>query len=183
MLHRGLELLSPRTVDVGAGTSATLNANGSVTLTSIASVSLNGIFTHEHDNYLITWAGTASSANTVISMRLRSGGVDDSTANSYRGMSIEGSATTITRTPANSTSCSTFAADNTHMNGGIMYLFAPFLPQMTTWICKSASSAGASSIIDWSGLHTAESRFDGISFITGAINMTGTFSVYGFRRH
>lgn len=182
MLHRGLELLSPRTVEtVGVGT-ATLNTNGSITTSNLSQLILNGIFTHEHDNYLVTWTGIAS-LQQVINIQFRSGGTTNTTANSYRYMGIQASSTTITRTPGAATSGLAFSADNTHMCGGIMYLFAPFLPQMTTWICKSASSVSGSSINDWSGLHTVESQFDGIVFISGGDNMTGTFSVYGFRRH
>lgn len=75
----GMQGQIPSSVAVGSGT-ASVALDGTVTFTGASSVSLNGVFTGEHDVYEATILLTNSVAGGGVWNRMRAGGVDYSGA-------------------------------------------------------------------------------------------------------
>jgi hypothetical protein len=69
----GLVIMTPTSI-AHAGTSASINADGGVDFTAVTSLSLNGVFTSAHDNYLIVIRYVAASGDPRTRLRLRTAG-------------------------------------------------------------------------------------------------------------
>lgn len=183
MAKNGLHLIKPSTVDkTGTGSTATISANGSVEFSACVTLSLNGVFSTDYDNYMIVCREkAASAAGYGLYFRLRASGSDNSTASSY----------TYQRIYANSTSVSgTRSTDNQFylydMSGGergfINYLYGPYLSQPTA--IRSVPSLGyLSTISETAGTHNQSTSYDGLSIILqSGTTFTGRIAVYGMRK-
>ena len=77
----GLAPATPTTIANSGGT-ATLSGN-TVTFTGVSSVSLNGCFSGDYDNYVLVVAGTNTGVNRLF-LRMRASGSEASGATDYK---------------------------------------------------------------------------------------------------
>jgi len=89
----GLVTMPPTSID-HVGTSASINANGGVDFEGVTSLSLNGVFTGDYDNYLmIVGAINDTTGNVTLGTQLSVAGIADATVNAYTAQSLVASDT------------------------------------------------------------------------------------------
>lgn len=180
----GLVTMTPTSIaSTGTGNSSSINTNGSVTFSSCATLSLNGVFTSSYDNYMIIvrWVSTASTVTGYL--RFRASGTDNSTASSYVAQklaTVGGSTLSAARTTSNQAEC--FATSNDQRDGATFFVFGPQLAQETAFRCTVVNSNGSACLFDFAGTHNQTTSYDGITFICGANAVTGLITVYGFNQ-
>lgn len=175
-------LMTPTSISsTGTGNSSSIGANGSVTFSSCATLSLNGVFTSSYDNYMIVvgQSATASGTGAEVRYRMRSSGADDSTASSYvtEYLIIDGTGESSGRTTTTNGYLS--QATSTIQNGFTAYFYGPYLAQPTA--SRSVTMVGISSayIYDLAGTHNQSTSYDGLTIIAQSGTFTGLVAVYG----
>jgi hypothetical protein len=172
-IPNGLVLIKP----TGA-TNGTVNDSGTVTIGSaVSSVSVNNVFSATYENYLILATYTVG-ADTDLNFRLRVGGVDELAAN-YT--------TIITDNNGALTSGRLTSQTNTRLgparNGVVMRsraeIFSPSLAVTTTLIARTVCVPVDNQI---GGSHDVALAYDGFTLFPGSSTMTGTISIYGYRK-
>jgi hypothetical protein len=172
---------SPPTSIANSGGSATLSGN-TVTLTGVSSVSLNGVFTGDYDNYRMV-IDFASSGNGRVSSRLRVAGTDNTTANSYTDQLLSVNNTTLTggRTTTDKWD-DFFSMHSTRRNAYSVDIYAPALAQPTQFTAfGNYSNAEATSLLV-TGSHNQSTAYDGLTLFPNTGTISGTVSVYGYKK-
>ena len=143
-----------------------------VTFTGVSSVSLNGCFTGEYDNYHVSVLATGS-ASTDTALRLRASGTDTSTG--YNLMFNYSSRTTgLDRTRigrVNAAPACLFATD----------IYAPFIATATIGQSENVNGASTVSAEAYGWQQTGSTSFDGFTIYPESGTFTGTVSVYGYK--
>lgn len=178
----GHHLITPSAaVATGTGSSATINANGSITFSTVTALELRGVFSADYDNYQIVarWTQSTSTANTYLQMV--SGTTVDSTAN-YTWQRIEANSTTIAGSRSSSQTVGGQLlgdAAATYPQGFTTFIYGPYLAQPTVARTLAVSSTGSASIIESAWSHNVSTAFDGgkISILAGSAS--GLVCVYG----
>jgi hypothetical protein len=179
MSKNGLILLKPTTVDK-TGTSATISANGSVEFTSCSSLSLNGVFSDNYDNYMIvTRANVTTPANVFI--RFRDNGSDDSTSNSYVYQYIIASSSAVAGSRTTLNLGGFFIAYANQRVGSVGFIYGPYLSQPTAYRTINVDDNGDASIQEYGGTHNQSASYDGFTLSNGG-NLSGRIAVYGMRK-
>lgn len=174
----GLVSMKPTSI-AHSGTSASINADGGVDFTAVTSLSLNGVFTSDYDNYLIVLSGSASGV-AQISMRWRLSGTD-ATGSNYTRQSLGVSSTTVSGARSSSQT-TTFINywGSTLQNGDTIHVYGPALAQPTAYRSVTSSSAGNALMEEYAGTHSLSTAYDGVTIYPDANNITGTVHVFGY---
>lgn len=183
MAKNGLILLTPSSVDkTGTGSTATINTNGSVTFGTCVTLSLNGVFTADYDNYMIVMRNTHTSGGSYVFGRLRNGGTDSTATTDYNDQLLAATATTFSASRATSNGywqvapCST-----TWRTGFAMNVYGPFLAQPTAFRTVTVNSTSGATIEDQAGTHELSTSYDGITLYPNSSSFSGLVCVYGLR--
>lgn len=176
-------LITPTSIaSTGTGNSSSILATGSVTFSSCASLSLNGVFSATYDNYMITVRARAASI-TSINMRLRVGGTDNSTASSYVRQRVEAYGNTITADRNTDTSWGSVAySDSVQRSGFSLFVFGPNLAQPTAVRSVNVYDYQNVSFLDISGTHNQSTAYDGVTIFTSVSSISGLLTVFGFNQ-
>jgi hypothetical protein len=176
----GMVLMKPTSIDNSSG-SASVNDNGQVTFSAVTSLSLNGVFTADFDNYVLAFNAKAS-ANEYIRFRMRSSGTDDSGSNYTHQYLLAGS-TTIAGARSTGASNGTLGifGGNASPSANTFYIYGPALAQPTASRGVSMSPVSTIRIDDYVSTHSLSTSYDGITFFPDANNITGSVAVYGVR--
>lgn len=174
----GLVPIIPTSVSVTSGT-ATVDANGKITLNNAVMPGINGCFTSAFLNYKVIMSiYLASGGDSNNPMRFRYNGSALS-ANSYiYGGYYAVSASTLAA--QNSTGATTFEGGiiNASVLTGIsMDIYYPATANNTAFTLHSGSSGYQESI---SGVYNVGTAVDGLGF-TVSTALYGTIQVYGYR--
>lgn len=174
-----ISIIKPTTV-TGTGVSF---SNGAISFTSALSVGINGCFSAAYDNYMIV-ANIVAGASDSISMRLRVGGFDNSSA-LYAFQMLDAAAAVATASRVTgATSFSTLSIATVTVPSAIqMNIFNPFATAATVVNANTASSSGAAYGRQVWGNHTGATSFDGFTLfpVIGTTTLTGTMKIYGLR--
>lgn len=154
---------------------------GRATGSTVASLSLNNVFTNRFKRYSVSGHIRMSAVNN-FNIRFRNGGVDDS-GNNYGSSRIYlATASTTAGSYAASTAFTISGGTGTEHD------FSIDLQGMVD-AAEQAQGSGTSStrggtvgnvVTTWSGHYGANTNFDGISLIAGAGTLTGELVVYGY---
>jgi hypothetical protein len=152
--------------------------------TSASSVVFNNVFTSAFDNYVIKMKHTSTNQGSIVSMRLRAAGTDDTSANyRYWGYNIL-SATGVASYGNNATSVFIGSVTSTSPVYAQHEIASPALAESTTG-STIISRLDSSNRMDFYGLgdiHTVSTAYDGFNMIApGGQTITGTIRVYGLR--
>ena len=145
---------------------------------AVSSQSLNSVFSATYENYKIVCSLEASNI-TTLSVRLRVGGVDNSTASSYINQIVNGAASGVSAQRLVSDKWSEFIYVNasSEINSFICELQKPFLATQTA----GQVQGGRDNNINISQLrHNQSTSYDGFTIIPTAGTITGKVSVYGY---
>jgi len=174
----GMVLLTPTSIAY-TGTSATVGANGSVEFTACSSLSLNGVFSADYDNYMIS-ARTQKSANVVLFGRLRASGTDESSAsNYYTDQYLYANGTTVGAARTTRNQWYIAYLDSALRNGFVAYWYGPHLAQPTAGRTVAADSYLNAETIDSAYTHSLSNSYDGFTLLPASGTVTGLVSVYG----
>lgn len=183
MATNGLVVMTPTSIAY-SGTSASINADGSVNFSAVTSLSLNGVFSADYDNYMITmrYVGTANQRNFLA--RLRSSGADASGAD-YTRQLLLANGTSVVGVRTGSVSYFYYThGDSEQRSGSTGYIFGPYLTQPTALRTVAGSGDANATIWDEANTHSLSTSYDGISFITdqAGTTYTGLLTVFGFNQ-
>jgi len=180
----GMVLLTPTSIAY-TGTSASIGANGSVEFTAVTSLSLNGVFSADYDNYMVVMRmehnATTASSYEGVRARLRTSGTDNSTASSYTNQFLNAASTTVSGSRASYDFGSAgIAAWNANKHNGVqLSLFGPYLTQPTAARTTTISAYLGAEIYDAAWTHNQSVSYDGLTMYVTAVSFTGLVSVYG----
>ena len=153
------------------------------TALSGTSVIADNVFSSDYSNYLILLRYTTV-GNNEIAGRLRAGGVSASGAN-YNSQNISSVTTNPAAIRVNTTSQQLATASNGDFkSSAVIHLFSPAIAEPTNFqIANNPSLLGYTGVrlYIWMANHAVATAYDGIEFFT-AINMTGTYAIYGYAK-
>jgi hypothetical protein len=167
--------------DVAASSSGLVCVKAETAFTTASTINVNNVFSSTYTNYLLNIIFDAST-ELDVQLRLRVGGVDNSTANSYKRQTIEasGGSSTVTQTQRDNY---LLGAGNASAPSAIQaYLFQPFSAAKTPIMSNNQRSSNTTTIfISWA-YHDQTVSYDGFSLLTSTGTITGTYSVYGYSK-
>ena len=174
---------SPPSSVANSGGTASLSGN-TVTFTGVSSVSLNGCFTGDYDNYRLLAAYVGTQNPTIaLKFRARLSGTDESAA-SYLLHRIY---STDTAGPTRS-----YAAGGTSFDIGFIGNIGQNVlamdvigPKTATWLNATLHSYGGSASDSYGavgmGALQSTTQYDGFTIFPASGTITGTISVYGYK--
>jgi hypothetical protein len=176
----GMVLITPTSVDkTGTGSTATIGTNGSVEFSSCATLSLNGVFNTDYDNYMISVRYLGTVNGEAFAYRLRASGTDNSTSNSYVTQNMYANGTSVTGVRYTLNLGYFSFADDSQRGGANFSLYGPYLAQPTAVRSTVVDGFNDAVIPDWAGTHNQSTAYDGITIYPGTGSITGLVSVYG----
>lgn len=175
----GMVLLKPTSI-AHSGTSASVGANGQVTFTAVTSLSLNGVFSADFDNYVLSCQLKATAGTPNSYFRMRSSGTDDS-GNNYTLQYLFANSTTVSASRATDNGLTLFSADSSMTTGYQAYIYGPYLAQPTAFRSTTVYNAASVILRDNAGTHNQSTSYDGFTFFMDSNAVTGALQVYGVR--
>ena len=174
----GMVLLAPTSIAY-TGTSATIGANGSVEFSAVSSLSLNGVFSADYDNYMVSLSGTAS-ADDFWNLRYRASGTDD-TSSSYVRQYLDAYSTSVNADRATATFCRMWYGGSVYRAGMTFATYGPFLAQPTALRNVAVTDYGNAYLYDIASTHSVSSSYDGFTLLRNGASATlsGLVSIYG----
>lgn len=180
----GLHLITPTSIaSTGTGNSSSINTNGSVTFSTCATLSLNGVFSSTYDNYMIVYRGVGTgSTNYNLRFRLRASGTDNSTASSYTFEQLVVSGSGVGIAERNTASLGWIGAISpTQRDGFVAQIYAPYLAQPTALRSVTVVGDTSASMYDQAMTHNQSTAYDGFTIWPAGDAFTGLIAVYGMR--
>jgi len=182
----GLILLTPTSVDkTGTGSTATISTNGSVEFSACATLSLNGVFSADYDNYMVVMRQNGTGTNTwTIQYRLRASGTDNSTASSYVYQRLDADSTTISASRTTSNIWYFSASTGSGYGGMVAQIYGPYLAQPTAFRSTNVDAYANAWLPDYAGTHNQSTAYDGftLSVFNNNLTLSGRIAVYGMRK-
>ena len=179
----GLAKIVPSSVAVGSGTGSA-NTFGTVTFTTVSSVSLNDVFSSTYDNYKIV-CNVKGSTNLAVQFRYRVSNADNtSSLYSFGRISVDNSGTSDNTGASVQTSFTNICNTSTEFYGSFdLSVYAPFKTERTTFNGSGSGlrtnyTAGAQYLIG--SLYESSTSFTGFTLIASTGTITGTVSVLGY---
>jgi hypothetical protein len=187
-MTNGLVVMAPSSITY-SGTSASINADGSVVFSDVTSLSLNSVFTADYDNYMIAVRGSMSNTNRTFQYRLRSGTTDENSASNYytyQSLSVQDTVVGAARTAATFGRFNSMGhGDGNQKSGCACYIFGPYLTQPTASRGVGASNYSTMpsvSLIDYATTHSLSNSYNGITVFPSSSSFTGLLTVFGFNQ-
>ena len=146
---------------------------------AVSSVSVNNCFSSTYQNYRVLIDIDSSSALATTTIRMRAAGSDDSTSN-YRTVGIyQDWATTMNGEAITAWQQWALGTNDGQLNYGIE-VHDPQRAFRTTLFWSSAGSTRVGTA--YIGRHDAATQFDGLSVLRTSGTITGSLSIYGYRK-
>lgn len=183
MPKQGLHLITPSAaVASGTGSSATINANGSVSFTAVTSLELRGVFSADYDNYQIVCRWTQSTTNGDLTCVVVSGSTPANGFN-YTYQTLSANGTTIVGARFSSqTNAYVLPANTTRPFGFVLNIYGPYLSQATVGRSLAIDSLSNARIYDSAWSHNLSTSYDGTQFSVSGGTGAGLVAVYGMRK-
>jgi hypothetical protein len=159
-----------------------------ITSGSLATGTTNlvGVFSSTYNNYRITLDTLNASANSTYYFRMLSGSSADGTAqyyHGYTGIDSAGNSTNISGQTATIGHLGYSATDVGVLGSLVFDIFKPFIAQATFLTCQASIYSSRFGVRNGGAQHNVATSYDGIQLATyGGGNMTGTYTVYGYRK-
>lgn len=176
-MRNGLKICKPTSIAY-SGTSASIVGQGSVEFSAVTSLSLNGVFSSDYDNYMISIRLDNSAGINDLRSRLRLSGTD-ATASNYTYQFLNASSTTVNagRGTINNALVAFMASAGDY--GISMYVYGPALAQPTAFRSVGMGESGGFLLGDRANTHSLSTAYDGITVYPSVNSMSGTVTVYG----
>ena len=151
------------------------------TFTASSSITADNIFTSTYANYLVLFTFDASGAIN-LNMRLRVGGVDNSTAASYARQSIEVDNTTVTGFRGTSAEFLLGGGSTTGPSTVALNLFQPAVADETLFQCNNQKQVTNPILFLNYAFHNQSTAYDGFNIFPASGTITGYYAVYGYSK-
>jgi hypothetical protein len=172
--------MTPTSIVVaGAGSSASIRADGGVDFATATSLSLNGVFTSTYDDYMIVVRHTSAGTN-VLEARLRLSGTDATASNYTRQFLLANGSSVSGGRESTQTSFRFGSMVSTNVSGDTAYIYGPALAQPTALRIVNCLGRDGARIEESCGTHSLSTAYDGITFLPSGTNFTGMVTVYGY---
>lgn len=179
----GMVLLKPTSI-AHSGTSASIGENGQVTFSAVTSLSLNGVFSADFDNYAISLRGQGSANGLSSTFQLRASGTN-ATGSDYTRQRLEVDNTTVSGQRSTSQTSmfqpAIFYTSVVNQAGLWFNLYGPFLAQPTAARAVAVHAYAGAYIFETAFTHSLSTSYDGFTFAVTSGNITGALQVYGIR--
>jgi hypothetical protein len=151
------------------------------TFSGVSSQSINDVFSATYENYKIVWYWTQAGGGATPFIRLRNGGVNESSSIYYSNeITTQSSLTTLTNTSRDPISNIVFGPSEPSGNFLEMTLFNPFAAARKGYLIQKVGSSATETNLGWSnGIVDRNTSCDGIHFEINANTMSGTIRIYG----
>lgn len=177
----GMDLITPTSV---AGSGVTLSG-GQVSFSAATSVSVNGCFTTAYDTYIVQTQVTALSTAAFISLRMRTAGTDNASANYYyNGMVAVSSSDSVFNSFRSAGAISSWQLFNTATDDSFAHTFISGPAQtFSTGFQNVTTGTNATDMFYGAngGRMSVSTSYDGLTLIPSAGNITGALRIYGLR--
>jgi hypothetical protein len=171
--------------DVVANTQYLYDLVTTQSFTASNAVSVNDCFSSEYTNYRVIIQCDCPTGNTDLRLRLRVGGVDNDTANSYRRQIIQGSGSSTAAARDNFDTLIVGGISDVTGSVFILDIMRPFEATRTSFLCNNLQIASSDIplIIFTNAVHNQSTSYDGMTFYVSGLSLTGTghFWVYGYK--
>lgn len=152
--------------------------------TAVSSQPINSVFSASYRNYRILVTYTAASTDLQVNLRLRVGGVSNSTASSYESQGSSSISTTLSnfRDVQSYLYISEIKGIYGDIASSTLDIMNPFETQKTKFHGQMTrvNSASAFGSITYNAYHNQAVSYDGIEILTSTGNVTGVVSIYGY---
>ena len=178
----GLVSIIPTSVVTGAG--VTLGAAGVITMTAASTVSVNGCFTAEFDNYLLVTRVTAKSLFD-IQARLRVSGTDQAGTSDYRNQFLYATGSTSPPVAASNAAFAVLGQGALAESHNETTILSPYLTAPTFFSVRSSDNNGTASYTFMGDTrHGLSVSADGLTlYLSGTGTITGTLRIYGYNNN
>ena len=174
----GLVSMTPTSI-AHSGTSATINSDGGVDFSAVTSLSLNGVFTSDYDNYLVVVECVASNSDERLRYRLRAAGTDASGSN-YTIQVLVAATVNVNGSRSTETSGAVNSISSSNRSGDMIHVYGPAIAQPTAIRNTGADGLSGATIVDRASTHSLSTSYDGITFFPSAGSFTGLVHVFGY---
>jgi hypothetical protein len=154
----------------------------------VASQALNNVFSATYRNYKILFDLTSNVSDTSIYMKLRVGGVNNSTNYNWAMPGITNAGAGADESAQSQTVGFVITYGDNVGNDGLssasIDLFKPFLANNTTGHIVMSNVSFTSALRGNAGslVHEETVSYDGVDFISSAGNISGSVSIYGYNK-
>jgi len=174
-----LVLAADGSVSGGAGLGGLVHLH-TEDFTAQPSVSIDDVFDSTYDNYRVI-VNITGSTSAFHYMRFRASGSTDSTSNyAHQQFDVNGTGVSAGRSTSRTNIRITY--QDTGDGAIAIDVFSPFLSKGSTVYSNGISTYAGAYVIQWVGSYGASTSFDGFSVTADAGTMTGSLSVYGYRK-
>lgn len=162
------------------GTSATITAQGGVEFDSITSMSVNGVFTSEYVNYILTFNTKTTTGTESIQIVFRASGTDATGADyAYQANSVNGNSFASSR--ATSASNLILAGASDTYSAETVYVSGPALASPTSYRTTAVRADADVRLIDRGGTHGLSTAYDGFTMSMATLIISGSLHVFGLQ--
>ena len=172
-----LTLITPTSIDATGGSGSILSS-GAVSFTSASAISLNGVFTSTYTDYLIKCNLTLS-GSTTARFRMRLAGTD-ATGSNYTTQYLYGNGATAGAGNTTETIGYLAVVDSSGRTTVDFNLYNPNLAVNT--FSNSKFTTNAMSVGMCGVSHGVATAYDSITILPGTGTITGSLSIYGYRK-
>ena len=180
----GLTLITPTSISATGG-SASISSTGAVSFTSASAISLNGVFSSTYSNYEILMNYT-NTTNQNLFLRLRNAGSDYSSSTYYSGMVSIGTDSASVDGEISQAASSAYIGEVSDSSSITKFtITSPFIAERKLFAgltFRTRVSGPTGKLSNFGGFVNNTSTYDGLTFIPASGTMTGTLSVYGYRK-
>ena len=176
----GLTQIIPTSLTVSGG-SASVSANGGITVTGVSAITINNCFNSTFENYkMVINAYITVGAQPLYAQMTANGTPNTSTSWYYGGTYITHSAGP-TRAYSAATASAQLAEGNDISSLNDLTFAYPAQAKQT-FVNSQWGSFGSTynEIYSGSALHSVSTAFDGVKFTPNAGTFTGTIRIYGY---
>jgi hypothetical protein len=179
MATNGLVLIKPTsTAKTGGSSTATIEPNGSVSFALCETLSLNGVFSSEYDNYMIVLRHVHSATYISIDIRVRAAGTD-ATGSNYVRQFLDADNTSVTGARATSGSANFITTSPSNRSGSTSYIYGPHLAQPTAFRSVNVGGQSGAALTDYAATHSLSTSYDGFTLLVTSGTFSGLVKVYG----
>ena len=165
--------------------SSGLTLISTTTMSAVSSQSFNSVFSSTYDNYLVVGAFTASNASQNLNARLRVGGSDNTTSNSYVNQIIDGDGGSVTGgrfTNDLFQALGVISNVSSISNAFSGVFYNPAKAEPTTITTSTFACISSAFVRLGYASHNQSTAYDGFSLIPQSGTITGSVSIYGYAK-
>lgn len=169
----GMQLITPTSIAFTGGSATSVN--GKTVFSGVSTLSINGVFTSEYDNYIVMWSNITSPGSVMTYLRMRASGTD--TTSGYTTVAgYQNAGAAMQYNPDSTSGWYAFQA-----NTPALFLEQYFLhPNVATNTAFDSTGTGANYSYA-KGWVSNSTQYDGFTITNASTTNSGTVRVYGFK--